>query len=143
LDLITVHLVTFPGIDILAGRVNIGNGYPVFYNDEFGGRVQQIQPFYGVKEFAGVGTGIIVISRKCLEDLVTKEGNNSLFMHMLLHGREHGDDFSFCERAKAHGYKLFGAWAITGLHHKTMTVPSKYPETLAEVAPGFAGKTKK
>lgn len=137
LDLIVVHLVTFPEVEILAGRVNIGNGYPVFYKDEYGARVQQIQPFYGVKDFDGVGTGIIVISRKALEDMAQKEGNISFFMHLFQHGREHGDDFSFCERAKKHGYKLWGAWAITGIHHKVLPVPSKYPETITEIAPGF------
>ena len=137
LDLITVHLVTFPEVDILAGRVNIGNGYPVFYKREYNGYVQQIQPFYGVKEFDSVGTGIIVISRKCLEDLAQKQGNISFFMHQFVDGREHGDDHSFCLVAKKHGYPIHGAWAITGRHHKTVAIPSKYPETIDEVAPGF------
>jgi hypothetical protein len=137
LDRIVAHLLLSEEVDILAGRVNIGNGFPVFYKDEFGGRVQQVQPFSGIKEFDGVGTGIIVISKSCLETMVKVLGHNSLFMHLMLNGREHGDDFSFCHRAKEMGFKIFGAWNIVGTHWKRQPCISKYEEKLENLAPGF------
>lgn len=139
LDLVAVHLITFPKVHILAGRVNLANGYPVFYNDEYGGTVHQVQPFYGVKEFPKIGTGIIVISIKCLMDVMTKFGK-SIFNHLIINDREHGDDFSFCVRARELGYKTYGAWAIKGIHHKTMPCPQNYPESIEDLAPAFKKK---
>jgi hypothetical protein len=142
LDSVVAHLLYLKDepIDILAGRVNINNGYPVFYNNEFGGLVQQVQPFIGVKEFYSVGTGIIVLSRRMLQELIIQVGHGSLFLHQLISGREHGDDLSFCNLAREHNFKIYGAWHLTGEHLKENFVPSRYPETLNQVAPGFGNK---
>jgi hypothetical protein len=141
IDLLVAHLAEWPEIDILAGRVNIANGYPVFYKEEYKAFVQQIQPFHGVREFDYVGTGIICISRSCLYDLTEKEGHGSLFLHQLREDkREIGDDFSFCTLARKHGYKIYGAWALYGQHYKNQPVKQLYPNTIIELAPSFKGK---
>lgn len=143
IDKIVAHLWMFPEIDILAGRVNLNNGYPVFYKEEYGAIVHQIQPFYGIREFDFVGTGIIVISKRCYKDLIEKEGHPALFMHQLgeTDKRENGDDFSFCKVARKNGYKIYGAWRIFGQHWKEQPVKQSYPEDIIDLAPNFKPAT--
>jgi hypothetical protein len=117
---------------IIAGRANIGSGLPVFYdNSSIGFHEHHVQPFAGLKEFTRVGTGIILIHRFALQVIYNKYGAN-IFTHLVVddHGlpREVGDDFSFCERAKDCGFKIFGAWSIFGLHYKMQPIRSNYPE---------------
>lgn|SRR5574343_552641 len=139
LDWFSGFFLNFPEAHIIAGRVNLANGYPVFYNDEHGGTVHQIQPFTGLREFSKVGTGIIAISVKCLQDVLASFGA-PIFNHLIIDDREHGDDFSFCIRARELGYKTFGAWAIKGTHYKTLPCPQNYPETIEQLAPAFKKK---
>jgi hypothetical protein len=130
-----------PEAEIISGRVNIGNGFPVFYQaSDHGFHEQYVQPFKGLREFTRVGTGIILLSRKALTVMYTKYGMN-LFTHLVIPDnslgqqvpREVGDDFSFCERAKDCGFKIFGSWSITGLHYKLQPIISRYPNSFDEV----------
>ena len=121
-----------PDTHVIAGRANIGNGLPVFYNISNNGFHEHCtQPFTGLKEFTRVGTGIILISRHCLSTITLKYHAN-LFTHLVVpdnagNMREVGDDFSFCERAKDCGFKIYGAWSIFGNHYKPQPIHSLYP----------------
>lgn len=129
-----------PEAHIIAGRANIGNGFPVFYQkSEVGGFHEHcVQPFKGIKEFLRVGTGIILISRHALEE-IKKISYTNFFTHLVVDApveaegqsivipREVGDDFSFCQRAIAAGIKIWGAWDIFGQHYKPQPIQSRYP----------------
>ena len=148
LDKIAVHLTSFPFAHVISGRVNLANGYPVFYREEYGMVTHQIQPFYGLKEFELLGAGILIVSKECLTEMVKAEKSYRLFSHIIdkISGNEveeeteYGDDFSFIKRARREGYKTYGAWGIYGQHHKTMPVPQNYPEKIIQLAPSFVLK---
>ncbi len=118
-------------LGILAARVDIRNGLPVFYyqHPDKVSTIQYMMPFEGVKEFDYVGTGIILLSRVTLLDLFTKVKHIHLFSKMIEPetNRILGDDLSFCKLAREHGHKVYGCWSIFGQHFKEFPVPSRYP----------------
>lgn len=120
-----------PSVGILAARVNIRNGLPVFYYQapDRISLIHHTQPFTGVREFDYVGTGIILISRTVLLDMYTKIGHIHLFNKLIEPEtyRILGDDLSFCKLAWQNGHKIYGTWDIYGQHHKDYPVPSRYP----------------
>jgi hypothetical protein len=126
------HLITqAPEVGILAARVDIRNGLPVFYYQHPDGVsiVHYAQAFKGIREFDYVGTGVILLSREVLWSLYTKLGHAHMFSLMIEEGtnRKLGDDLSFCKRAKTHSHKVYGTWDIYCVHHKDFPVPSRYP----------------
>jgi len=121
----------YPEAGIIAARVDVRNGLPVFYyqHPDKISTVQYSFPFLGIKEFDYVGTGIILISRKVLFDLFLRF-NHCHFFNMIIEpetNRLLGDDLSFCKIAKENGHKVYGAWEVFGQHHKDFPVPSRYP----------------
>lgn len=119
-----------PGI--IAARVNIRNGLPVFYYQNPEDPIATIQycyPFSGIKEFEFVGTGIILLERSILYDMYLREGNTHYFNCLIEPetGRLLGDDFSFCKVARKYGHKIYGAWDIVGIHHKDYPILDRYP----------------
>lgn len=121
----------YPEAGIIAARVDIRNGLPVFYynHPDMTSTIQYCFPFYGVKEFDFVGTGIILISRKVLFDLYTKLSHTHLFNMIIEPGTNRllGDDLAFCKLARENGHKVYGCWEIFGQHFKEFPVPSRYP----------------
>ena len=118
-----------PGI--LAARVNLRNGLPVFYmqHPDKISTIHQVQPFLGIKEFDFVGTGCILLSRQTLVDLCARNGHPYLF-NLIIEpetGRLLGDDLSFCKRARDLGHKVYGTWEINLLHYKDYPCPNNYP----------------
>lgn len=119
---------------IIAGRVDLLNGLPVFYklNDDHS-RTHQPFAFEGLRQFDLVGTGIICISRYCLEQMYMHYKSVAHFFHhdIIEKGdsiREMGDDFSFCLHAKTCGFDVYGAWDIFGQHYKMNRVIGCYPD---------------
>lgn len=132
LELFSEHIMNNPTAHIIAGRVDIGNGLPVFYtfNEDHTRRHEAI-PFQGVKQFDLVGTGIICISRVCLEAMYKHYKSVAWFFHHEIlqpENREMGDDFSFCLHAKECQFPVYGAWNIFGQHFKSSPVRGIYPE---------------
>jgi len=139
---------------IIAGRVDISNGMPVFYHRFAEGEYKQDpRPFRGLKHFGGVGSGIIAISRWCLATIVNESRSYHFFGHLqevstvlypdLCTIQEHhkepsrigklmSDDFSFCKIAREHGFLPYGAWEIRGIHYKTERIRPVYYESLEE-----------
>lgn len=118
-------------IPILAARVNIRNGLPVFYyqHPDKISLIHHTQPFLGVHEFDYVGTGAILLEKKFLYELYTKVGHIHLFSKMIDEDTKRilGDDLSFCKLARSHGYKVYGTWDIFCEHFKEFPVPARYP----------------
>jgi len=124
-------IIEHPYAHVIAARVNLASGLPVFYNIDLekSTRYHWIQPFDGVKSFDLVGTGIICISKVLLMDLFKKLKHPHFFSQIIHGGWELGDDFSFCVRAREAGYKIYGCWNIYGQHYKGgFPVPQIYPE---------------
>lgn len=116
---------------IISGRVNIGNGLPVFYKRIRTGEYKQDpRPFKGLKHFDKVGSGIIAISRYCLEALEKEAETTHFFKHVEEAGKLCSDDFSFCNLAEQSGFKPYGAWDIKGEHIKMQALPSQYQENV-------------
>lgn len=129
LEKLYAHVNRQPEARVIAGRVDLANGLPVFYrvDKEKDCNVHQPFPFAGIKEFDLVGTGIICIHRSVFLELYEKEGHQHFFHRVILDNNSLlGDDFSFCARCQKHGIKIYGAWDVFGLHHKTIPVQSKY-----------------
>ena len=126
-------LTQAPETHILAGRVNIRNGLPVFYYQHPDGisLVHYTQPFLGIREFDYVGTGVILLSREVLWAIYSKLTHAHMFSLMIEEGtnRKLGDDLSFCKRAREIGYKIYGTWDIFSEHHKDYPTPSRYPSS--------------
>jgi hypothetical protein len=123
------HVNREPQARVIAGRVDLANGLPVFYkvDRENDCNVHQPFPFKGLQEFDLVGTGIICIHRSVFLELFKKEGNQHFFNRVMLDNNVLlGDDFSFCARCQKHGIKIYGAWDVFGLHHKNGPVRSAY-----------------
>lgn len=120
-----------PEVGILAARVNIRNGLPVFYyqHPDKVSLVHYVQPFMGIREFDYVGTGVILLSRAVLWDMYTKLGHAHMFSLMIEEGtnRKLGDDLSFCKRAREFNHKIYGTWDIECIHNKDFPCPSRYP----------------
>lgn len=131
LEKLAAHIVANPEVEVIAGRVNLLNGLPVFYkHSPIDGRPQH-QPFafYGLREFDLVGSGIICLKRTTLAKLVEKIGHCHLFTKIISTEKASiGDDFSFCLRARDVGVKLYGAWDIFGIHWKIHPCPQMYPD---------------
>jgi len=158
--LITEYATKYPVWDrvnyphIIAGRVDIGNGMPVFYHRFAEGKYKHDpRPFKGLKHFGAVGSGIIAISRWCLATMVNESRSYHFFNHLqevetIIHpdlctvsehhkepsrvGKLMSDDFSFIHFARKHGFIPYGAWEIKGVHYKTNPIGSAYYETLEE-----------
>ncbi len=129
LDVLDNYITAVPEAHIIAGRVNLLNGMPVFYYMGPNGiRVHWTMPFLGLKKFDLVGTGIICISRACLLEMHKRKGNIHLFKHIEKVDREIGDDMTFCIRARKSGFDPYGCWEIKGIHYKTHPCPQNYPE---------------
>lgn len=130
LEIFNYHIAHNPDARIIAGRVDLLNGLPVFYKVSRTSNIHQSFPFEGLKEFDLVGTGIILIHEDVFVKLRELEGHVHFFSRLL---NQHnfnnvlmGDDFSFCLRAKRAGFKLYGAWDVYGIHNKTYKVPQRY-----------------
>lgn len=132
LEMFTGHINDNPNAHIIAGRVDLLNGLPVFYKlNADRSRTHQPFPFEGLKQFDLVGTGIICISRECLVKMYEHFKSVVPFFHHEIIGdeiREMGDDFSFCLHAKECGFGVYGAWDIFGQHYKTYKVAGCYPD---------------
>lgn len=128
LDLHREHVKNYPEARIIAGRVNLLNGLPVFYFHTPNANSHYYYPFDGLKEFDLIGTGIIFIHRDVFVKMREVYGHHHFFSRVMVKQMLYGDDFSFCLRAKKAGFKLYGAWDIVGIHHKTYPVPQTYPE---------------
>jgi hypothetical protein len=120
-----------PEVGILAARVDIRNGLPVFYYQHPDGvsLVHYAQAFKGIREFDYVGTGVILLSREVLFSIYTQLNHAHMFSLMIEEGtnRKLGDDLSFCKRAKSLGHKVYGTWDIYCIHHKDYPIQSRYP----------------
>lgn len=130
LELFKDHIISNPDAHVIVGRVDIANGLPVFYtlNEDYT-RTHEAIPFQRLKKFDLGGTGIICISRVCLEKMYEHYGSVAHFFHHEIIGkREMGDDFSFCLHAKECGFKIYGAWNIFGQHWKLLPIKSQYPD---------------
>lgn len=131
LEKLAAHIIANPDVEIIAGRVDLLNGFPVFYkHSPIDGRPQH-QPFAfsGLKEFDLVGAGILCIRRSALVTLYKKLDHVHLFTKIISTEKAAiGDDFSFCLRARDAGLKIFGAWDIFGIHWKIHPCPHMYPE---------------
>lgn len=164
LELFNAHISTYSKLHpvwdrlnhphIISGRVDIGNGMPVFYKRMGEGEYKHDpRPFNGLKHFGAVGSGIIAISRWCLATIVNESRSYHFFGHLaetqtVIHPDlctipehhkepEHlskmmSDDFSFCHVARKHGFMPYGAWNIRGIHYKTMPIRPVYYETIEE-----------
>jgi len=118
---------------IIAGRVDIGNGMPVFYKRMgLGEYKHDPRPFNGLKHFDAIGTGIVAISRWCLQTILNETRSYHFFNHLAEAGKLMSDDFSFCYLAREHGFLPYGAWDIKGIHAKRMFIKSSYYESLDE-----------
>ena len=122
--------------NIISGRVDIGNGLPVFFKS-FGPGIykQDPRPFKGLKHFDAVGTGIICISRFCLKTISEEmplDSKYHFFTHRPEGGKLSSDDFSFMFLAREHGFLPYGSWDVKGLHYKILPIQSRYLETEAE-----------
>lgn len=123
------HIMTNPKVRIIAGRANLLNGMPVFYNVGPAGHKSQPFAFEGIKAFDLVGTGIICIHRKAFDKIEKGEGHPHFFNKIISSEKiSIGDDFSFCMRSKRNGLKVYGAWDIKGIHWKNQPCPQAYPE---------------
>lgn len=123
------HILENPKANIIAGRVNLLSGLPVFYKLTPKGHIHQPFAFEGLKEFDLVGTGIICINRKVFDKVEKGEGHPHFFQKIISReGINVGDDFSFCMRARRNGFKIHGAWDIKGIHWKNQPCPQYYPE---------------
>jgi len=133
------HIEANPEARIIAARVDLLNGFPVFYKVDKVKLMNMQQPFIfdGLKEFDLVGTGIICIARSVFEEMSFKEGHNHFFHRTITGpGIRAGDDFSFCMRAHKHGIKVYGAWDIKGTHFKGgVPIASRYPEKYEDLCP--------
>jgi hypothetical protein len=122
----------YPDARIISSRVNLLNGLPVFYyvDPENRCNVHYTYPFRGLREFDLMGTGIMAIHRSVFTTLFERLGHWHFFSKIIdSDGLGFGDDFSFCIRAKAAGFKLYGAWTIYGQHYKHgIPVPQAYLE---------------
>lgn len=137
LERFAVHIVNNPEALVIAGRVNLMNGLPVFYNVRKEGHVHQPFYFEGLKEFDLVGTGIICIHREAFKRIGAKEKHFNFFHKILTRdGFNLGDDFSFCMRAKRAKVKIYGAWDIFGRHWKVHPCAQTYPE-FKDLAPNY------
>jgi hypothetical protein len=120
-----------PEVGILAARVNIRNGLPVFYyqHPDNISLVHYTQAFLGIREFDYVGTGVILLSREVLWSIYTQLKHAHMFSLIVEEGtnRKLGDDLSFCKRAREFGHKIYGTWDIFCEHHKDYPTPSRYP----------------
>lgn len=120
-----------PDARIIAARVDLRNGLPVFYyqaSDKVS-NIHYCYPFNNIKEFDYVGTGIILLERNMLFDLYIKY-QHTYFFNLIIEpetNRILGDDLSFCKLARESGYKVYGVWDIFGQHYKTFPVPRIYP----------------
>ncbi len=129
LELLANHITKNPNARIIAGRVNLMNGLPVFYKITRKGQEHQPFVFSGLKEFDIIGTGIICIHREVFKKISEKDKHLYFFQRIISReGFSLGDDFSFCLRAKRAGFKLYGAWDVFGQHWKTMPCPQAYPD---------------
>lgn len=129
LELFAKHIVNNPKARIIAGRVNLGNGFPVFYKGSPVGPKHQPFAFEGLREFDLVGTGIICIHRDVFPAIFKSDGHTHYFQKIITSEKLGiGDDFSFCLRAKRAGFKLYGAWNIFGIHWKEQPCPQAYPD---------------
>lgn len=129
LEQYAAHIIKNPKAKIIAGRVNLANGLPVFYKGGAVGPKHQPFAFEGLREFDFVGTGIIGIHRSVFEAIKKTDGHTHYFQKIIsTEGFGIGDDFSFCMRAKRAGFKLYGAWDIFGQHFKDLPVSQAYPD---------------
>ncbi len=129
LELFANHILANPKVRVIAGRVNLLNGFPVFYKGTPAGPKFQPFAFEGLREFDLVGTGIICIHREVFIAISKEAGHGHYFQKIISsEGMGIGDDFSFCMRAKRAGFKLYGAWDIFGQHWKPQPCPHNYPE---------------
>lgn len=127
LEKLAVHIMANPEVRIIAGRVNLLNGLPVFYMTKGSVNVHQPFPFDGLKPFDLVGTGIMCVHREVFVNLHKGMGHPHYFSKIIDDTmNEIGDDFSFCIKAKHFGYKLFGAWDVEGIHWKPQPCQNKY-----------------
>jgi hypothetical protein len=118
---------------IIAGRVDIGSGLPVFYKKFGEGEYREDpRPFRGIKKFDAVGTGIVCISRFCLATMYNESHNPHMFNQAISGGKLTTDDFGFCILAEQHGFKPYGAWDIRGFHQKIQPIMPRYFETVQE-----------
>lgn len=84
--------------------------YPVNYLPD----VPREGPVY---EVAGVATGFMRITRKCLEKTLAKYPHGRLFHHIVDENEiEWGDDMAFCIRARAAGCRVYGKFDIEFEH---------------------------
>lgn len=129
LERLAAHIVSNPKAKIIAGRVNLMNGFPVFYKVKREGHIHQPFFFEGLKDFDLVGAGIICISREVFKGIGSKQKHFQFFNKILTRdGYNLGDDFSFCMRARQSKFKIYGAWDIFGLHWKRQPCAQMYPE---------------
>lgn len=132
LEKLKSHILANPEARIIAGRVDLLNGLPVFYkvDQSRNVNVHQSFPFDGLKEFDLVGTGIICLERSMLVNIHKKLGHVHMFSKLILEsGLGLGDDFSFCARARSFGYTIYGAWDVYGQHYRdSVPVPRRYLE---------------
>lgn len=129
LELFAEHIIKNSKARIIAARVNLANGFPVFYKGTATGPHFQPFAFEGLREFDLVGTGIIAIHRDVFLGIRKSDGHNHYFQKILSSEKIGiGDDFSFCLRAKRAGFKIYGAWNIFGQHYKDQPVGQAYPD---------------
>jgi len=128
LEKLAAHIIAYPEARIIAGRVNLLNGLPVFYlTKPDGTNIHQPFPFEGLKPFDLVGTGIMCVHREVFVTLHKGMKHPHYFSKIIDdHMNEIGDDFSFCIKAKHFGYKLYGAWDVEGIHWKPQPCSQRY-----------------
>jgi hypothetical protein len=134
------HIIANPDARIIAGRVNLMNGFPVFYNVKKEGHIHQPFFFEGLKTFDLVGTGIICIHREAFKKIGQMQKHFHFFNKIITRdGYSLGDDFSFCMRAKRAKLKVYGAWDVFGKHWKVHPCAQMYPE-FENLTPSYVPK---
>lgn len=86
--------------------------YPVYYNGlrkVEGGYLPLHGNLSGLKEVDAVGSGCMIIARRVLEKMKSDPPHDRWFMRQWNENGEVevGGDYSFCERAKRHGFRIY------------------------------------
>lgn len=72
---------------------------------------------FPVCEIAGVATGFMRVTRRCLQTMLRAHQNGRFFDHIVDdRNTEWGDDIAFCQRARALGCRVWGVFDIEFEH---------------------------